>query len=421
MKKMIALTLSICISLASFSQIESTPNQIISSENPGILEICNSSCFIEGHFDAKKKKVFLLSVQKCGGGSELNGDLFIELISGQDIFYTFLDDKRSLFGYTNEEIYLYYNSLSKADRSIFRANAIEANNDYQYSIDVLSMVSSNETSLFEKEWERSVVLEKAKEDSLRSVSSHDMEVLRKSRVLNVKEKSEQLIKKANGFILVNIENVFSEYGTSGAAFRISNCSGKRIKYVEFSLKALNEVGDQVGKIEKVEGIGFVEPGTIASWSFDKVWNSDVISSVRIWDVKVTYEDGTIISRSNMVPLMVNNEDFDDLEQYYQYKKAEAFDPEVIGPLSVYTDRRGSIAVFSVIGSDEYGALLLDDKTLNDLEAITKFATTDKSKQEIGVFQTDGYSGNIYIHSDKGGYTVIFSDQSQELISLIKNK
>lgn len=89
----------------------------------------------------------------------------------------------------------------------------------------------------------------------------------------------------------------SNYSTTGASFMIYNSSKKTIKYIWFTVAGENPVGDLVPVSKGVyyktlKAIGPVTSYSIASWSFDYVWFTDIVDSMRISNIKIQFMDGS---------------------------------------------------------------------------------------------------------------------------------
>ena len=100
------------------------------------------------------------------------------------------------------------------------------------------------------------------------------------------------------------EYVYGEYDDFGLKFRIYNCFKKTIKYIEFTCVPYNAVGDVQGdwvgkRIARTKGIGPLEPGESASWSFDDMFydKNDVIRRVRLTNIKFIFKDGSTLNFS----------------------------------------------------------------------------------------------------------------------------
>jgi len=85
-----------------------------------------------------------------------------------------------------------------------------------------------------------------------------------------------------------------EYSSTGATFKIFNPSSKTIKYIWFTVAGENPVGDLVmngkGYYKTLKAIGPVNPDGIGEWSFDYVWLTDIVESLRISTIKIQYMD-----------------------------------------------------------------------------------------------------------------------------------
>lgn len=113
-------------------------------------------------------------------------------------------------------------------------------------------------------------------------------------------------KDRGGFIFTE-KKLSENYGYYDLDLNIFNTSGKRIKYISFSVKALNGVGDPVGAIKTFKGTGWVEHMSSGSWEFDTGWRIDNINSVKIETVKITYEDGSLKTIPGIKILQLNTE------------------------------------------------------------------------------------------------------------------
>lgn len=85
----------------------------------------------------------------------------------------------------------------------------------------------------------------------------------------------------------------------GKRFDVYNCFSKTIKYVEFTLTNYNAVGDvqrdDMGRSSRtVRGIGPIEPGEEARFSWDNIfWDDrDIIEETRLTNIKFIFKDGT---------------------------------------------------------------------------------------------------------------------------------
>jgi hypothetical protein len=95
----------------------------------------------------------------------------------------------------------------------------------------------------------------------------------------------------NGGVILTLFDFDDNENSIGLIFSILNCNKKRIKYIEFNVKAFNSVNDQVKSTETLKGIGFINSNDVGVWSFDDVWYSNIISYVKISSIKITFEDG----------------------------------------------------------------------------------------------------------------------------------
>jgi len=104
-----------------------------------------------------------------------------------------------------------------------------------------------------------------------------------------------ILTKKYGIGIVSYQATNDNY-TTGANFSIFNPSSKTIKYIWFTVAGENPVGDLVktktGYYKTLKGIGPIEPNNIGEWSFDYVWLTDVVESMKITTIKIQYMDGS---------------------------------------------------------------------------------------------------------------------------------
>jgi len=123
-------------------------------------------------------------------------------------------------------------------------------------------------------------------------------------------------KTNGGIIITDFDITTNSIGYPDVEFGIYNCSSKRIKYIGFTLKALNSVGDQVGALKTVKGVGFVEPNDFSNWVFDNVWISELVNSFSISSIKLTFEDGTIKNVTNIGKIRLDNLLGGEFKEYF---------------------------------------------------------------------------------------------------------
>lgn len=75
-------------------------------------------------------------------------------------------------------------------------------------------------------------------------------------------------------------------------FNVIAKSQKTIKYITFNFFGKNPVDDRVGANVSRKGIGPVESLGTGKWSFDNVWLTDVIETLKLLSVNIIYMDGT---------------------------------------------------------------------------------------------------------------------------------
>lgn len=88
---------------------------------------------------------------------------------------------------------------------------------------------------------------------------------------------------------------FSVTGTDysiGMDISVYNLSDKAIKYISFTVRAKNPVGDLVGD-KTVKGIGPIEKDESGSYSFDDIFISSTASKLSLQKIKIQYMDLSI--------------------------------------------------------------------------------------------------------------------------------
>jgi hypothetical protein len=107
----------------------------------------------------------------------------------------------------------------------------------------------------------------------------------------------------------------NEYSSFAAVdITVINPYKQKIKYLWFTFTATNPVGDPVrdgitGKTEKtVRGIGPIEYSAKGSYTFENVFYSKVIETMKIKQIKIQFFDGSVKVISNPVSLEQEQED-----------------------------------------------------------------------------------------------------------------
>jgi hypothetical protein len=106
------------------------------------------------------------------------------------------------------------------------------------------------------------------------------------------------------------ESEYSE-GTS-VKISIANPTNKVIKYVWFTLVGYNAVKDAIVDTRRhtsnivMKAIGPIEPDKAGEYTFEYVWFTDLVQSMKISQVKVQYMDGTFKSILNPKSIMLSD-------------------------------------------------------------------------------------------------------------------
>jgi len=99
----------------------------------------------------------------------------------------------------------------------------------------------------------------------------------------------------------------NQYSSSADVWlKVLNPYKKKIKYISFAIRAYNDVDDLIkenitGKVEiTLKGIGPIEYGSNAEYSFENAFLSKVIAKMEIKQIKIQFFDGTIKIINNPV-------------------------------------------------------------------------------------------------------------------------
>ena len=128
----------------------------------------------------------------------------------------------------------------------------------------------------------------------------------------IKESSEKITSKKKYGIGILKANPTEDYSMTGADFRIINFSKKTIKYITFNFYGKNAVNDRVGANVSRKGIGPIEELQTGTWSFDTVWLTDIVQTLKLISVNIIYMDGS----TKAIPITDNHwMDEDDLDNF----------------------------------------------------------------------------------------------------------
>ncbi|MCI8468834.1 MAG: hypothetical protein HFJ75_05010 [Eggerthellaceae bacterium] len=103
-------------------------------------------------------------------------------------------------------------------------------------------------------------------------------------------------------------------GGAGVRIRLQNDTDKTVKYIKFTLQAINSVGDIVGErnsnspIKLAQGVGPIEPGAYESYHFEHLWYNGTIASAQLKKVEIQYMDGTTETIENPAIVPENEPD-----------------------------------------------------------------------------------------------------------------
>lgn len=129
-----------------------------------------------------------------------------------------------------------------------------------------------------------------------------------------KEASDKVFNKEKNGIAILAAHPTEDYSFTGAEFKILNFSRKTIKYITFNFYGKNAVKDRVGKNVSRKGIGPVESSGTGSWSFDNVWLTDIVQTLKLISVNIIYMDGTTKIITITDNHWLDEEDLDHLDR-----------------------------------------------------------------------------------------------------------
>lgn len=121
--------------------------------------------------------------------------------------------------------------------------------------------------------------------------------------------------KAKGLLITDWAPSDESDYTQGTSIRMEvlNPTKKTIKYIWFTFIGYNAVDDPIidpkrgTKSITKQGIGPIEPDAAASYRFEYVWFTDLVSTAIISQIKVQFMDGTIKTIANPKSIMMTNE------------------------------------------------------------------------------------------------------------------
>ncbi len=166
--------------------------------------------------------------------------------------------------------------------------------------------------------ENKVLIKPEDESFLKSLDSIEQKEMTSKVIETVKiegeaakAKVESLVAKyktkgnING-VLFKKSNVYdqSEY-TKGTGYKavFMNTGSKTIKYIWFTVKGINPVGDLVST-QTLKGVGPIKPNEEGIYEFDYVWFTDLVETTKLSTIKIQYMDGSIKTIQNGNDLIV---------------------------------------------------------------------------------------------------------------------
>lgn len=170
--------------------------------------------------------------------------------------------------------------------------------------------------------------------------------------ISVDKKADELFETLKPFHLAKKQGIgfityhpTSNYGITGATFKVYNPSPKTIKYIWFTIAGENAVEDLVrlsnGKYyTTVKGIGPLESEAISTWSFDNIWLTDNIQYLRISTIKIQYMDRSVKTLKYNDDMYIGTDAYNEFnkasDDYEDLKNTEIKKSVVINGNEIYT-------------------------------------------------------------------------------------
>lgn len=245
--------------------------------------------------------------------------------------------------------------------------------------------------------------------------------------ISVEKKADEMFETLEPFHLAKKQGIgfityhpTSNYGITGATFKVYNPSLKTIKYIWFTVAGENAVEDLVRLSNSkyyttLKGIGPVESEAISTWYFDNIWLTDIIEYLRISTIKIQYMDGSVKSLKYNDDMYIGTAAYDEFnkasDDYEDLKNTEIKKSVVINGNEVYTtvDQRPEFPEgISAFRNKISSALNLDDFKIH----------TGKLKSDVSfVVNQDGSISDI----KATGNNAQFNIECEKAVKLITNK
>lgn len=153
-------------------------------------------------------------------------------------------------------------------------------------------INEKKMKLVHEQEENSKRLDEAKKKSDGILEKLDAEV----KQINLKVAKTK--KYGIGIIGSNIYDMGEYTDSTGFYVKYINPTSKTIKYISTTVIGYNPVKDPVkGRNNKtqvtVKGVGPIAPDDVAEYVFDYTWNSDLVKTFKIVNIRVEYTDGTV--------------------------------------------------------------------------------------------------------------------------------
>ncbi len=249
MKKLLFLSVIFFAHLCS-CQLSKDSITVLRSKSSLIYSSFSTSCYRTGDYDKKyqpQDMLFVTDIAECKGYS-----------GTKDMIGFYFDGKK------------YYMEDNSENENVFYV----MKGEQKQLADVKAKINS---------------LTAVEKDSLDSWSKRYSEVYMHKLKNEVYDRI--FSKEKNGIAIISAFPT-EGYSFTGAEFKILNFSKKTIKYVTFNFYGKNAVKDRVGINMSRKGIGPIESLASGSWSFDSVWLTDIVQTLKLVSVNIIYMDGS---------------------------------------------------------------------------------------------------------------------------------
>ncbi len=214
-------------------------------------------------------------------------------------------------------ILLHDNKMVFAERHLFKEiNKIDS---------ILKIIKKKTPNIWERMRLGPDEISQLEKENQKRIEEEEKKVEIETKLLEEKQKKEidslvKILEKTYSKLRTN--NLFlyewswsypNEYSSfTDISVTVLNPFKQKVKYLWFTFRAFNPVGDIVkdgltGKADKtVQGIGPIEYGDQGSYTFESVFYSKVIESMKVTQIKIQFFDGSVKTITN--PIQIKKEE-----------------------------------------------------------------------------------------------------------------